>query len=571
MIFMVLLLCQVIGICLVFLKRHFILPAVRGTIAVYTPERNHPNPERESHPMLPSDTRATHSTTAAACAPRSVPWLLAATILASSMVFVDGTVMNLALPALQISLNTSFIDLQWVVQSYALLVTALLLVGGAVGDRYGRKRAFLAGVTLFAVASLWCGCARGVHELIAARAMQGIGGALLVPGSLAIISTSFDQDKRGRMIGIWSGATAITTALGPVLGGWLIERFSWRAVFFINIPLAAAVLAISFLHVPESRNDKAEGSLDWRGAALATLGLCGVVIGLTEAPARGWDDVYVIVAIVLGVSAVAAFFAVERSHPAPMIPLGLFRSRVFLGTNLMTVLLYAALSGCLFFLPLDLVQVRGYSTTAAGAALLPIILLMFTLSPLSGRLSGRYGARLLLTIGPATAALGLALFAVHSMNASYWLDVFPGIMVLGLGMSLAVAPLTTAVMNSVPTTHSGVASAINNTASRLGALFAVALLGIVMTAVFNWSLDGQAERARISPESFTIISSQRTKLAAISLPASVPASEAKAARGVINDGFVAGYRCVMALSALLALASAASAAGFMGRAEAVED
>jgi EmrB/QacA subfamily drug resistance transporter len=334
--------------------------------------------------MLPSDIRAPDSNVIAACAPRSVPWLLAATILASSMVFVDGTVMNLALPALQLSLNTSFIDLQWVIPSYALLLTALLLVGGAVGDRYGRKRAFSAGVALFAMASLWCGGARSVHELIAARAVQGIGGALLVPGSLAIISASFDQKSHGRMIGIWSGATAITAALGPVLGGWLIERYSWGAVFFINIPLAAAVLAISFLHVPESRDDKAEGPLDWRGAALATLGLCGVVIGLTEAPARGWNDLYVIIAIVLGISALAAFFAVERNHPAPMIPLGLFRSRVFLGTNLMTLLLYAALSGCLFFLPLNLVQVQGYSTTAAGAALLPFILLIFALSPYQG-------------------------------------------------------------------------------------------------------------------------------------------------------------------------------------------
>lgn len=505
------------------------------------------------------------------CAPRSTPWVLAATILGSSMVFVDGTVMNLALPALQLSLNTNFIDLQWIIQSYALLLTALLLVGGAIGDRYGRRRAFSVGVALFAVASLWCGCARGVHELIAARAMQGIGGALLVPGSLAILTASFDQGSRGRIIGIWSGATAITSALGPVLGGWLIERFSWRAVFFINIPLAAAVLAISALHVPESRDDKAEGPLDWRGALFATLGLCGVVAGLTEAPARGWNDIYVIAAIALGIGAVVAFFAVERSHPAPMIPLSLFRSKVFLGTNLMTLLLYAALSGCLFFLPLNLVQVQGYSSTAAGAALLPVILLIFALSPLSGRLSVRYGARVLLIVGPATAALGFALFAVHPTGGNYWSGVFPAIVVLGLGMSLAVAPLTTAVMNSVPTTRSGMASAINNTASRIGATWAIALLGIAMTTAFNWNLDRQATRARMSPETFATISRQQTKLAAISLPGSLQESEASAARKVINEGFIAGYRCIMAISALLALACAASAAGFIRESERSKD
>src|SRR6185369_5438180 len=323
------------------------------------------------------------------CEPAAASWILAATILASSMAFIDGTVVNVALPALQRQLNASLTDVQWVIEAYALFLAALLLVGGAAGDRFGRRRVFLLGVALFAGSSVWCGIARGVGELILARALQGIGGALLVPGSLAIISASFAEHDRGRAIGTWSGATAITAAFGPVLGGWLIDHLSWRAVFFINIPLAIVIIAIAVRHVPESRNSETQGSLDWPGALLVTFGLGAVVYALIESNGNGWADPRILVASGLGVFALACFVVVEMRVASPMMPPELFRSVTFTGANLLTLFLYAALGGSLFFVPLNLIQVQGYSTTAAGAALLPLVILMSVLSPWSGGLIER--------------------------------------------------------------------------------------------------------------------------------------------------------------------------------------
>ena len=445
--------------------------------------------------------------------------MLAATILASSMAFIDGTVVNVALPALQKAFGASLSDAQWVIEAYALFLAALLLVGGAGGDRFGRRRVFLIGVTLFAAASAWCGFARGIHELILARAAQGVGAALLVPGSLAIISASFAERERGKAIGTWSGATAITAALGPVLGGWLIENISWRAVFFINLPLAAAVLALSLWHVPESSNPE-KGAIDWPGALLATLGLGSVTYALIEAPAKGFAHLWIIATALLGILALAAFVYVESHVKSPMLPLRLFRSRTFSGANLLTLFLYAALGGGLFFFPLNLIQVQGYTATAAGAALLPFILLMFVFSRWSGSLVAKYGARRPLIIGPVIAAAGFALFAVPSIGGSYWTTFFPAVMVLGAGMTIAVAPLTTTVMNAVDADHAGAASGINNAASRVASLLAIAAFGVVFSLASGHSTATQAVHA---------------------------------------DAFVAGFRWVMLISALLALASAASA------------
>src|SRR6516162_7044209 len=313
---------------------------------------------------------------AAPSAKASQPWILAATILGSSMVFIDGTVVNVALPALQTNLNATAVDVQWVIEAYSLLLSALLLVGGSLGDHYGRRRVFLIGTALFALASAACGLAFNIHELIAARALQGLGAALLVPGSLAIISSSFSEDQRGRAIGTWSGFSAITTAIGPVIGGWLIEHVSWRAVFFINIPLAVLVIIISRWRVPESSDPESAG-LDWLGAALAAAGLGALVYGLIESSRLGFNDRSVVAALTAAVVFLALFVITERHVPNPMLPLALFHSRIFTGTNLLTFLLYAALGGTLFFLPLNLIQVQHYSATAAGAALLPFILLMF--------------------------------------------------------------------------------------------------------------------------------------------------------------------------------------------------
>src|SRR5271170_2546076 len=314
-------------------------------------------------------------------------WVLTATILGSSMVFIDGTVVNVALPALQTSLNATVTDVQWVVEAYALFLAALLLVGGSLGDLYGRRKVFLLGVVLFAGASAWCGFAPDIRTLIVARGFQGVGGALLVPGSLALISSSFSVEDRGRAIGTWSGFSAITMAVGPVLGGWLIEHLSWRWAFFINLPFAVLVVGISLAKVPETRDEEMVQRLDGWGAVLATAGLCGITFALIEA-GRGAERA--LIAGGIGVVALAGFLVVESRSDAPMLPLDLFRSRTFSGANLMTLFLYAALSGVLFFLPLDLIQVQHYSATEAGAALLPLILVVFLLSRWSGGLIIRY-------------------------------------------------------------------------------------------------------------------------------------------------------------------------------------
>jgi EmrB/QacA subfamily drug resistance transporter len=489
------------------------------------------------------------------CAPASEPWILAATILGSSMAFIDGTVVNVALPALQKSLAATVLDVQWVVESYALFLAALLLVGGSMGDRFGRRLIFSSGVALFALASIGAGMAQSVGQLIAARALQGVGGALLVPGSLAIISASFAAEKRGRAIGTWSGFTAITAGVGPVLGGWLIEHVSWRAVFFINIPLALVVLLISFLHVPESSDDDANMSLDWWGAALATLGLGTLVYGLIESSRLGFHHPLVLTTLVAGALSLTVFVMVEARSPNPMLPPVLFRSRDFTGANLLTLCLYTALGGGMFFFPLNLIQVQGYSATAAGAAWIPFILIMFLLSRWSGGLVKIYEARLPLVIGPGIAALGYALFTVPGVGGSYWTTFFPAMVVLGLGMAVSVAPLTTTVMDAVPAKRGGVASGINNAVSRIAGLLGVAVLGIVIVHSFNRELDRRLARMDTTPEVRRLTDEQRVRLTGAELPSSVDERTRLALKQAINESFVFGFRLVMMTAAGLALAS----------------
>lgn len=492
-------------------------------------------------------------------------WVLAATILASSMAFIDGTVVNVALPFLQTNLNATAIGIQWVVEAYALFLSALLLVGGSLGDRYGRRRIFIIGVVVFAIASAACGFAANIEQLIAARAVQGIGGALLVPGSLALISASFGEDERGKAIGTWSGFSAITTAIGPVLGGWLVEHVSWRAVFFLNLPLALAVIVISVWHVPESREENQTGSLDWVGAALATLGLGAIVFGLIESPRVGFSNPLVVATLIGGVVCLVAFVWHEARAKNPMVPLGLFRSKDFAGANLLTLLLYAALGGMMFFFALNLVQVQGYSATAAGAALLPFIVIMFSLSRWSGGLFDRFGPRLPLIVGPTIAAAGLALFAVPSVSGNYWTSFFPAVVVLGFGMAVTVAPLTTTVMGSVSEEQAGTASGINNAVSRTAGLLAIAVFGVVMLHAFSHELSVQLNQANFDEQLKSAILEQRVKLAGLEAPSGADPSVQQSVKQMVAGSFVFGFRLVMLTYAALALASALSAWWLIGR------
>jgi EmrB/QacA subfamily drug resistance transporter len=464
-----------------------------------------------------------------------------------------------ALPALQADLNATVVDVQWVIDAYALLLAALLLVGGSLGDIYGRKLIYAAGVIVFAASSMGCGFASGVRQLILARAVQGIGAALLVPGSLAIISASFGVKDRGHAIGTWSGFTSMTTAVGPVLGGWLIEHGSWRWVFFINLPVALIVLILTLWHVPESRNPEAGAKLDWPGAALATIGLSGVVYALIESSKRTWHDIRIVAALLVGVFALASFVAFEAYRKAPLLPLKLFRKRDFSGANLLTLFLYAALSGMFFFFPQNLIQVQGYTATAAGAASLPFIFLMFVLSPWSGHLVDRYGAKRPLVFGPILVAIGFALFAVPSIGGRYWTTFFPAIVVLGFGMATSVAPLTTTVMNSVGEKQAGIASGINNDVSRLAAVLAIAVLGMIMLGNFNRHLAYGLTLFNLSPENRQELEKQRIRLAAMEVPPDIDVAKRDEIRRSIDESFVAAFRVVMLIASGLALASAVTA------------
>ena len=494
--------------------------------------------------------------TAVPCAAGSEPWIMAATILGSSMVFIDGTVVNVALPALQKSLDASVLDVQWMVESYALFLAALLLVGGSMGDRYGRRRTFCAGVGLFGLASVGCGLSQNIGQLIAARAVQGVAGALLVPNSLAIISGSFDESRRGQAIGTWSAFTAITAGIGPILGGWLIEQVSWRAAFFINVPVALIVLLISSLRVPESRDDAAIAMLDWWGAILASLGFGSLVYGLIESSRLGFGHPLALMTLLGGVILLAAFFLFEARSSNPMLPLGLFRSRSFAGANLLTIFLYTALAGAMFFFPLRLIQIEGYSATAAGAAWVPFILIIFFLSPHSGALVKRYGPKTLLVIGPSITALGYVLFVIPSAGGSYWKTFFPAIVVLGIGMGLSVAPLTTTVMNSVPGRRAGIASGINNAVSRTGGLLGVAIFGIIMVHSFNRQLDSRLARIELPPSARSAMDQQRPRLAGAEIPLIIEGEKRAALTQAINESFIFGFRVVMFAAAGLALVSA---------------
>jgi EmrB/QacA subfamily drug resistance transporter len=509
----------------------------------------------------PCDDLAIRSTPRGSdCAKRDRGWVLAAAVLGSTMAFVDESVVNIALPRMEIDLATTLAGMQWVINAYTLCLSALLLIGGAAADQFGRRKIFLSGVVIFAAASLACGLAPGVGVLILARAIQGVGAALLIPCSLAIIGAAYGEKERGAAIGIWSGASAIAAGAGPLFGGWLVDHVSWRAIFIINPVLAVPTLLITARHVAESRDPQAPAGLDWTGAVLAFGGLGSLVYGLISASADGWGSLLVIGSVLAGSALLLAFLMAERRASAPMVPLALFRSAAFSGVNLLTLLLYGALGGAMFFLPFALIQVHGYSATAAGAVFLPFTLILGLLSKWGGGLVDRFGARLPLIVGPSIVALGLLLLGVPGSGGLYVTTYFLPMVVIGFGMAVTVAPLTTTVLNSVPQHQTGVASGINNAVASVASLLLIAILGSAGTSSFGHALDRNLQSAQAAPEVRRIVDEARGGFVMPQIPAGASEASRQVARAVLSKSFVETVRLVMVIAAGLALASALAAA-----------
>ncbi|WP_146202762.1 MFS transporter [Deinococcus irradiatisoli] len=483
-------------------------------------------------------------------------WTLVATVLGSSMAFLDGSVVNVALNALQRDFRAELTSVQWVVNAYTLLLAALILTGGALGDLYGRKKMFGLGVLVFAAASLACGLAPNLPLLIAARSVQGLGGALLIPGSLALINTVFPGQSRGRAIGLWSSTTSLVTIFGPALGGLLVDAASWRVVFLINLPLAALVL-FSLRPVPGDVPGRAHAGQrpDVLGSALVVLGLGALTYGLISGADRGLSGRPLLIAVA-GVAVLAAFVLWEARSQAPMLPLTLFRSAAFSGTNLLTFLLYGALGAALFFLPLNLIAVQGYRAALAGAAFLPLSLMLAGLSGFFGALADRHGPRRLLTAGPALAGLGFIWLGNLGVGSSFWTAVLPGMLLLGLGMAVTVAPLTSAVMGSVDVAYSGAASGVNNAVSRAAGLIALAALTLLMLSHFRGVLEVQLQAAGLPEGARQAMLAQSSRLAQVPLPSGLGSDQAKLAADAVKSAFAEGFRWVCWVCGALALLSA---------------
>ncbi|MBB6144446.1 EmrB/QacA subfamily drug resistance transporter [Silvibacterium bohemicum] len=470
-----------------------------------------------------------------------------ATILGSSLAFMDGSVVNVALPTLQANFKATSAGIQWVVQSYALFSAALLLLGGAIGDRYGRRRAFLWGVMLFALASAACAASISIAQLITARAVQGIGAALLIPQGLSILSASFEPDRRGRAIGTWSAWTSVFAALGPVAGGWLMQAWSWRLIFLLNLPLALIVILLA-PRIPESRavyEGKPAQPLDRLGATLATSAFAAIIYALSFAPEFGWRDPRVLWLFVTGLALLAAFLRSQSGRASAMMPLSLFRIPRFLAANLLTFLLYGALVGALYVTPFYLIQIRHYAPAKAGAVFLPLIALMFIFSTRVGALIPRIGESVLLSVGATLAGAGFVAFALSDRQNGYVRAILPGVLLLGAGMTCVVAPLTTAVMSSVPENSTGIASAVNNAFSRLAGLISVSLLSLVLAHGFATNLSVRLGYSGLPLEARAEMLTNRSRLHAAPIPLGLTPNQRNEAESLLDAAFLSGFRSVM--------------------------
>jgi EmrB/QacA subfamily drug resistance transporter len=473
------------------------------------------------------------------------------------MVFLDGTVVTVALPRIQKDFHASVSGLQWLIDVYILLLSVPILVAGSLSDRYGRRKLFNIGLVGFALASAVCGAATNLNQLIIARAFQGVFGAIMLPGSLAILNASFPAEVRGRTVGTWSAFTPIATAVGPLLGGWLVDNVSWRAAFYINLPLAVVTLLLSLRYIPESKSKKVPQGQDWLGAGLITLGLGGLIFGLIEGPKRGWADPLVWISMAASIVCLISFAVVEVKTRHPMIPFTLFKHRVFSGVTLVTFILYFAMSGVFFFFTLNMQQIQGVSATNAGAAFMPIILLLFLISRWAGAFADRVGPRLPLIAGPLVIAVGFFMYMMPGVEANYWLTFLPATVVFGIGLGVTVAPLTTVALGAVPNHLSGLASGVSNAVSRVATMLAVAMLGFIMVLQFGASLEDRTQSLALSDQDRLILELEALDLGGAEAPGYLEPELLKEVEVAIDHAFVDAYRLMMALCGILALVSAA--------------
>lgn len=486
-------------------------------------------------------------------------WVMATAIMASAMAFIDGTALNVILPSLQKSLNASGADLFWILNAYLLMLASLTLIGGAMGDKLGRKRIFGWGIAIFLIGSALCGFAPNVFFLIIFRAIQGAGGALMIPGSLSLISSSINEKERGKAIGTWSAVTTMVTIGGPVLGGALGDAGLWRFIFFINIPIGTVTLLLLWKKVKEIKGDDSDKKLDIAGALTIAAGLALLTFGLLRIPAIGFYNPEVIGSLVMGLLLLVIFIWLEKRSKHPMMPLGLFSNMTFSGVNLLTFFLYAGLGAGMLFLGLNLVQVQGYSQLQSGLTFLPFTILMIILARYAGALADKYGPRLFLIIGPAIAGAGLLLLAFVKQTdgpKDYWTTFFPGILVFGFGMSITVSPLTAAVMGAVSDRFSGTASGINNAITRISNVFANAIFGTLAVLLFAASLKTQLETTSLSAAQKQQIVAQANNLGNAKVPEGVADQMKEKIEGNYHKGFISAYTRIMFLASGLCFAGA---------------